>query len=212
MRMHKDEIEVDEFLVRHLLSTQLPHLSNHPLTKVVPWGTDNAVWRLGDDLLVRLPRIHWASGQVNLEATWLPRLAAFLPVAIPEPIAIGSPDGAYPWHWGVYRWLPGDAAGPSTINDPIKFAIDLAEVVRALGTIPTDSAPEATNRARPLQAYNDETLLTIEWVKNLIDAEAARAVWETALAAPPHKGAPVWVQGDLEGNCLVQAGRLSGIV
>ena len=94
----------------------------------------------------------------------------------------------------------------------MRFAIDLAEVVRALGAIPTHGAPEATNRARPLQAYNDETLLTIERVKDLIDAEAAREVWEAALAAKPHMDAPVWVQGDLEGNCLVHDGRLSGIV
>jgi aminoglycoside phosphotransferase (APT) family kinase protein len=178
MRMHLDELEIDERLVRHLLSTQLPHLADQRLTKVEPWGTDNAVWRLGEDFVVRLPRIHWASGQVDFENTWLPHLASFLPVAVPDPIALGLPDDRYPWRWGVYQWLPGDAAGPSTIDDPNRFAIDLADVVRALGRIPTDGAPEASNRARPLQAYNKEALAIIQWVKNLIDADAARAVWE----------------------------------
>jgi aminoglycoside phosphotransferase (APT) family kinase protein len=210
--MHQDEVDVEEPLVHHLLSTQLPDLANRPLTKVEPWGTDNAVWRLGEDLVVRLPRIHWASGQVDLETAWLPRLASFLPVALPEPVAVGHPDHRYPWRWGVYRWLPGDAAGPSTIDDPIRFAIDLAEVVRALGAIPTHGAPAARNRARPVQAYNEETLLIIDSVKNLIDADAARSVWEAALAAAPHQGSPVWVQGDLEGNCIVRDGHLSGIV
>jgi aminoglycoside phosphotransferase (APT) family kinase protein len=81
--MHEDEIEVDEKLVRALVNSQMPALAHLPLVVVEPWGTDNAIWRLGADLVVRLPRIHWAAGQVELEAQWLPRLAPHLPVAIP---------------------------------------------------------------------------------------------------------------------------------
>lgn len=143
---------------------------------------------------------------------WLPRLAPLLPVSIPEPIAIGEPDDQYPWRWGVFRWLTGVPAGPATIMDPMAFALDLAKVVRSLNEIPTDGAPAATNRARPIAAYNDITLLMIDHVRNLIDADAARQVWEAAMQARPHEGASVWVQGDLEGNCIVQSGRLSGIV
>jgi aminoglycoside phosphotransferase (APT) family kinase protein len=210
--MHADEVVIDEPLVRHLISTQMPELSGLPLERVEPWGTDNAVWRLGEDLVVRLPRIHWAAGQVDLEARWLPRLAPFLPVSIPEPIATGKPDESYPWRWGVFRWLPGVPAGPATITDPTAFALDIADVVRSLSEIPTRGAPAATNRARPIAAYNDITLLMIENVSDLIDADAARQVWECAMEARPHEGAPVWVQGDLEGNCIVQGGLLSGIV
>jgi aminoglycoside phosphotransferase (APT) family kinase protein len=212
MRMHRDEIEINEPLVRHLLSTQMPAFKGEPLVKVEPWGTDNAVWRLGDDLVVRLPRIHWAVDQIELENTWLPKLAPLLPVAIPEPVAVGEPDETYPWRWGVYRWVPGVGAGPSTIGDPMTFALELAEVLRSVACVPTDGAPRAKNRARPIQSYNEETLLMIDHVSELIDAREARSVWEAALAAPPHKGAPVWVQGDLEGNCITSEGRLSGIV
>jgi aminoglycoside phosphotransferase (APT) family kinase protein len=212
MRMHADEVEIDEPLVRQLIATQMPDFGGLPLEVVEPWGTDNAVWRLGKDLVVRLPRIHWATGQVELETTWLPRLAPLLPVALPEPIATGEPDDTYPWRWGVFRWLPGMAAGPTTITDPFGFALDLAEVVRSLGRVPTDGAPPATNRARPIGAYNDITLLMIDHVRDLIDAGAARRLWKAAMDAEPHQGAPVWVQGDLEGNCIVQEGQLSGIV
>jgi aminoglycoside phosphotransferase (APT) family kinase protein len=90
--------------------------------------------------------------------------------------------------------------------------LELADVVSSLSEIPTDGAPIATNRARPLAEYNDITLLMIDHVSNLIDADAARQVWEAAMEARPHEGAPVWVQGDLEGNCIVQGSRLSGIV
>lgn len=212
MRMHRDEIDIDEALVRHLLSTQMPALNGGLLAKVEPWGTDNAVWRLGEDLAVRLPRIHWAVEQVDLENLWLPKIAPLLPVAIPEPVAIGEPDEKYPWRWGVYRWVPGVGAGPSTIVDPVTFALELAEVVESLARVPTEGAPPAKNRARPVQVYSEETLLMIEQVSALIDAKSARQVWDAALAAPPHQGTPVWVQGDLEGNCITNEGRLSGVV
>jgi aminoglycoside phosphotransferase (APT) family kinase protein len=211
-RMHKEEVEVDEALVRHLVATQFPALGDRQLTRVEPWGTDNAIWRLGPDLVVRLPRIHWATQQVEREATWLPRLAPYLPVAVPEPMAIGEPDGGYPYQWAVHRWLPGQAARLSLMEDPVRFALGLADVVRALQTVPTDGAPPAVNRARPLQEYNDAALGSIAFAGTLIDAERARTVWDEALAAPADPGPPVWVHGDIEGNCLVSGGRLSGIV
>ena len=211
-RMHDDEVEVDEALVRRLLAAQMPDLADRPLTKVEPWGTDNAIWRLGDDLVVRLPRIHWATGQIEREATWLPRLAPHLPVAVPEPVAIGEPGSGYPYRWAVHRWIPGEGAALDRVDDPIRFAVDLAEVVRKLQALPTAGAPSAANRARPLQEYDEATRWAIDRASHLIDAAAAVAVWEEALAAPPHQDPPVWVQGDLEGNCLVQQGRLCGIV
>jgi aminoglycoside phosphotransferase (APT) family kinase protein len=210
--MHDDELEVNEELVRGLLTTQMPDLADLALTKVEPWGTDNAIWRLGDDLVVRLPRIHWAAGQAEFEAEWLPRLAPYLPVPIPEPIAIGEPDRSYPYRWAVHRWVPGVGAAMDRFDDPASFARDLADVVRALHTVPIHGAPRASNRARPLADYDTATRWGIERASHLIDADAATAVWEQALAAPPYDGPAVWVQGDLEGNCLVSDGRLSGIV
>ncbi len=211
-RMHDEEIEVDEAVVRHLLSDQFPDLARGQLTKIEPWGTDNAIWRLGTDLVVRLPRIHWATAQVEREATWLPRLGPYPPVDVPEPIATGEPGVGYPYQWAVHRWLPGDGASLSGMDDPIQFALDLAEVVRALHTVPTDGAPSAFNRARPLLDYNDSALRAIAYAGDLIDAPRARSGWEAALAAPPHRGAPVGVHGDSEGNCLLTRGHLSGIV
>ena len=211
-RMHDEEVEIDEALVRHLVDTQFPALADRPLTVVEPWGTDNAIWRLGPDLVVRFPRIHWATAQVEREATWLPRLAPYLPVAVPKPVAIGAPGGGYPYRWALHRWLPGAAATMARMDDPVRFARRLAAVVRALQTVPTDGAPVARNRARPLEAYNDVALGSIAYASPLIDAGQARAVWEAALAAPAYRGPPVWVHGDIEGNCLVDGGRLSGIV
>lgn len=210
--MHDDEVEVDEVLVRRLLKAQLPALAERPLRVVEPWGTDHAIWRLGDDLVVRLPRIHWAVGQVDLETTWLPRLAPHLPVAVPEPVAVGSLGEGYPYRWAVHRWLPGVAAAPELIRDPVAFATELARAVDALWAVPAAGAPPARNRARPLVEYDQDTRRAIDGARDLTDAAAALAVWEASLAAAPHAGPPVWVHGDLEGNCLVTGGRLSGLV
>jgi aminoglycoside phosphotransferase (APT) family kinase protein len=212
VRMHDHEVDVDDELVQRLLAAQMPELAGLPLTLVEPWGTDNAIWRVGDDLVVRLPRIESATGQVELEAHWLPRLAPSLPVAVPEPVAIGAPGEGYPFPWAVHRWIPGDGAALDRIDDPVAFALDLAAVVSSLQACPADGAPPAVNRARPLQEYDESTRRAIAAAAHLVDAAAATTIWEDALAAPPHEGAPVWVHGDLEGNCLVRAGRLCGLV
>lgn len=211
-RMHEEEVDVDEALVRRLLAQQMPNFANQPLSMVEPWGTDNAIWRLGPDLVVRLPRIHWAAGQIEREALWLPRLATHLPVAVPEPVAIGEPADGYPYRWAVHRWIPGEGAALDRVDDAVTFALDLAAVVGSLQAVPTDGAPTARNRARPLHDYDESTRRAIEGASHLIDAAAALAVWEQALAAPPCDRPPIWVQGDLEGNCLVRNGRLCGVV
>lgn len=211
-RMHADEVAIDESLVRRLLARQMPHLAELPLRTVEPWGTDHAIWRLGEELVLRFPRIHWAVAQAELEATWLPRLAPHLPVAVPEPVAIGEPDEGYPYRWAVHRWLPGSGATLERMHDPETFAGDLALVVRSLQTLPTEDAPPAKNRACPLCDYDDSTRQAIARARHLIDASAATAIWEQALAAPVHDAPPVWVHGDLEGNCLLNDGHLSGLL
>lgn len=212
MRMHADEVPVDESLVRRLLDAQFPDLADRALAIVEPWGTDNAIWRLGDELVVRLPRIGWAAGQVDKEAEWLPRLAPHLTVSLPTPIAVGEPTDEYPHRWAIHRWLPGRPAGPREITDPSAFASDLARTVTELRSIPAEGAPTAHNRARPLADYDESTRRAIDSARALVDADVALSIWEEGLAAAPHAGPPVWVHGDLEGNCLVVDGQLSGLV
>ena len=212
MRMHADEVEVDEGLVARLLASQMPGLAALPLTRVEPWGTDNAIWRLGDELVVRLPRIRWAVAQIERDHLWLPRLAPHLPVAVPKPVAVGVAEHDFPHPWAVHRWLPGVGAALELMDDDLDFARDLAAAVRALQAVPSTGAPAATNRARPLADYDRPTRRAIRSAAHLVDADAALAVWDEALDAAPHPGPPVWVHGDLEGNCLLVDGRLGGLV
>lgn len=210
--MHADEVPIDEALVRRLLHDQVPDLADLPLVVLAPWGTDHAIWRVGSELVVRLPRIGWAADQPEREARTTPVLAPHLPVAIPETVALGEPAHGYPFRWSVQRRLDGEGADLGATFDPARLAIDLAEVVAALWRIPVDGAPAPRNRARPVAEYDESARRAIAGARELVDADAALALWEDALAAPPHRGGPRWVQGDLEGNCLVADGRLSGIV
>ncbi len=210
--MHEHEAEIDEGLVRRLLAAQMPGLTALQLVIVEPWGTDNAVWRLGDDLVVRLPRIDGARGQVDKEAQWLPLIAPHLSVEVPQPVAVGEPAFGYPYRWAVHRWIDGESARPERMHEPVEFARDLARAVRELQAMPIDGAPPPRHRARPLAHYDTPTRRAIEGAAHLIDADAALAVWEDALAAPPYDGPAIWVHADLEGNCLLRDGRLCGIV
>jgi len=210
--MHDDEVVVGEQLVRELLQAQLPEHAGASLAIVEPWGTDHAVWRLGSELVVRLPRIRWAAGQIEREAGFLPELAAWVPFAVPEVVAIGAPGAGFPYRWAVHRWLPGASAGPDTVRDPMALVEDIARLVRALWCVPTSFAPSARGRARPLRALDDEVREAIGRADGLVDRSGALSVWEAAVEAPPHEGLPVWVHGDLEGNLLVRDGRVCGVL
>lgn len=212
LRMHHDEVDVDQRLVERLLRDQFPAFHGLPLTIVEPWGTDHAVWRLGDECVVRLPRIDWARRQPEQDARWLPELAPNLPVTIPTPVAVGAPGHGYPFHWAIHRWVPGSLATASRIDDAVAFAEALAAVVVALRDVPTVDGPPARGRARPLAEYDESTRDAIERCRQIIDVGAALEVWDDAVSAPPWDGPSCWVQGDLDGNCLVEGGRLCGIV
>jgi aminoglycoside phosphotransferase (APT) family kinase protein len=213
--MHADELHTDATLVRRLLAAQFPQWADLPIERVRSSGTDNALYRLGDDMLVRLPRIHWAVGGVDKDFRWLPRLAQLLPVSIPVPLAKGEPAEGYPWTWGVYPWLDGENPPLDGIADADSLTSDVASFVNALHGVDLAGGPPA-RRGRPLAAVQDEearaALAELRSLR-LIDVEEATDAWEEALEVPPWAGPPVWVHGDLlSGNLLLQAGRLTGVI
>jgi aminoglycoside phosphotransferase (APT) family kinase protein len=216
-KMHSDEVDTDVSLVGRLLAGQFPQWADLPLKPVRSAGTDNALYRLGEDLVVRLPRIHWATGQVEKEQRWLPRLAPHLPLAIPVPLAMGMPAEGYPWHWSVYRWLKGETASIERIADLRQAATDLARFTAALQRIdPTGGPPPGphnSHRGEPLAMRDAQTRAAIASLRGVLDADAVTAAWEAALEAPAWQGPPVWIHGDLQaGNLLVRQGRLSAVI
>ncbi|CAA9272259.1 MAG: putative phosphotransferase, partial [uncultured Blastococcus sp.] len=145
--MHEGEIATDPALVRRLLSSQFPDWAELPATLVSSFGTDHDIYRLGEHLAVRLPRIDWATEQAPKEAEWLPRLAPHLPLAVPTPLALGRPEHGYPFPWAVHEWLPGENA-TGGLHDLDQAAVDLARFITALGSVATDGAPPRRPGAR----------------------------------------------------------------
>lgn len=220
--MHADEIETSVGLVRSLLQSQYPQWADLPLKRIASAGTDNVIYRLGDTLSVRLPRIHWAIDQIDKEHEWLPKLAPHLPLIIPNQLAIGEPDYGYPYRWGVYEWLGGKNSAESPPTDLNQAACDLAQFLIALRQIDTADAPRAQDvniRGMPLYLRDDQTrsaisaIASIPQMSGMIDTKVATEIWETALAQPEPTEPAVWLHGDLLcGNVLVQDGRVSAVI
>ena len=152
--MHADEVVIDDATVRRLIDAQHPQRAGLPLRRLPPTGTDNQLFRLGDDLLVRRPRIHWAAESALQEHAWLPRLAPHLPVAVPAPVALGEPGEGYPWHWTVVPWIEGANPTPATF-DPDEWAVAVGSFVKACRSVPGVDGPVKTEgRGSPLPALD----------------------------------------------------------
>lgn len=213
-RMHPDEVDTDVALVRRLLAGQFPQWADLPIRLVESYGTDHDIYRLGDHLSARIPRIGWATGQAAKEAEWLPKLAPHLPLAVPVQLAMGRPAEGYPFAWSVYEWLPGENAN-GTIHDLQQAAVDLAAFIRALRRIDTTGAFRRPRggRGSPLVENDEHVRQAIAELGDRIDGAAALRSWEESLDAPAWDGPEVWVHGDLlPGNLLVIGGRISAVI
>ncbi|MFD5321811.1 GNAT family N-acetyltransferase [Streptomyces sp. NPDC127098] len=213
-RMHADEITTDPQLVRRLLAGQFPEWADLPVLQVESYGTDHDIYRVGDRLSVRLPRIGWAESQAAREAEWLPRLAPHLPLAVPGPLGLGRPAEGYPFAWSVHEWLPGENAN-GTLHDLESAAVDLAGFVRALRRVDTSGAHPRPRGARgaPLAELDASVRRAVTDLGDRIDGPATLRSWAESLAAPAWTDDGVWVHGDLlPGNLLVVDGRLSAVI
>ncbi len=135
LKLHDDEADVDEALVRRLLDAQAPSWADLPLRLVEPAGTDNVMVRLGEDLVVRLPRTGSAAEGLDKEQRVVPLLAPHLTAAVPAPVLSGVPQDDYPWPWSISPWLPGRPPSPGSADTAL--ASQLAEFVVALRGVST---------------------------------------------------------------------------
>lgn len=208
---------IDRELVSNLLSGQFPQWAGLAPIPVPSAGTDNALFRLGETLVVRLPKIGWAAGQPGKEHHWLPRLASALPLAIPDPLALGEPACGYPCPWTVCRWLPGETLSPHNLADAPQTARTLAAFVIALQRADAAGGPASGrqnhNRGVALACLDGRVRAALNALEGRIDVARAARVWDLALRAPPWTGEPVWLHGDLHGqNLLAVDGRLSAVI
>ena len=215
-KMHEIEVDTDPSLVERLLAAQFPHWAALPIEPVESAGTEHAIYRLGDDMAVRLPRLDSAVAKVEKEQHWLPRLGPLLPLAIPVPLAKGRPGEGFPWHWSVYRWIAGEHATLDQLADPVRAAVTLAEFLTALQRIDTSGGPLVVDqrlRGVPLAMRDGFTRRSIASLSDGIDTEAATALWDASLGVSEWNRAPVWFHGDvLSGNLLFARGDLCAVI
>ncbi|MCZ0971577.1 aminoglycoside phosphotransferase family protein [Streptomyces albulus] len=215
-QMHPDMHPVEDDLVRRLIAGQFPQWAGLAVERLPSGGTVNAMYRLGDDMVVRLPLVKGGADDVSRECTWLPRLAPRLPTPVPEVLGVGRAAEGYPWPWSVYRWLAGEHPEAGALSAPALLAEDLAAFVAAMRSVTLPGAPQA-HRGGPIALLDEETRSAIEALRGVpqegVDCDAATAMWEDALRAPDWDGPPVWLHADLmPGNVLVDGGRLTSVI
>jgi aminoglycoside phosphotransferase (APT) family kinase protein len=218
--MHADERPLDVPFVRRLLAGQFPALSGLALSPVASPGSDNAMYRLGDELVVRLPR--WrpseaAGVRLEKECRWLPWLAPRLPLPIPAVVGVGEPADGYPFRWAVISWLQGEPARLEAVGDQERAAGDLARFLTCLQAVDPSGGPAPgphnAFRGVPLAERDESTREAIRRVGPMVEEAPILAAWEDAVTAPEWNGAPRWIHGDLDPrNVLVRGGRVSAVV
>jgi aminoglycoside phosphotransferase (APT) family kinase protein len=216
-RMHEHEVPVDEAVVRSLLRGQLPDLADLPVERFPSGGTENAVFRLGDELALRLPLHEGAVRGLVKEIRWLPTLRPLIHLEVPEVRATGVATDDYPFPWAVVRWLDGADAMSAPIASAEEAADTLARLCSDLWSVDPAAVPspgtEGFERGQHL-AHRDQSFReAIRECEGLLDVQTLTRIWDEALAAPHWPGPPRWVHTDLiPPNLLVRDGRLVGVL
>ncbi|HET7486714.1 MAG TPA: aminoglycoside phosphotransferase family protein [Acidimicrobiales bacterium] len=198
--------------MRALLEQQHPDLAGLPLTEAAT-GWDNALWRLGDDLAVRLPHRQEAVALILQEQRWLPALAPRLPLPVPVPVRVGRPGAGYPWPWSVVPWFEGTPGDRAALADPAGAAGQLARFLRALHTEAPAGAPHNPYRDVLLAERGERLEERLAGLGDEVDGAGVRRVFEWAATAPARAGPRVWIHGDLHpANVVVRDGALAAVV
>lgn len=206
------EVDVTVELVRALLADQHPDLADLPL-RLVANGWDNVALRLGDGLVVRLPRRELAAPLVLHEQRWLPELASSLPLPIPAPVRVGHPSAAYPWAWSIVPWFAGRSALTDPPFDPSAAARALGGFLAALHRPAPADAPPNPYRGIPLADRDELTRAWIDQLPDHLDVPRVRECWGAHVALPPWEGPPLWLHGDLHPhNVVVHEGRVAAVI
>jgi aminoglycoside phosphotransferase (APT) family kinase protein len=206
------EITIDVGLVQRLLLEQHPDLVHLPVVQVAE-GWDNVVFRLGDQLAIRLPRRSGTAALIENEQRWLPALAPRLPLPVPAPVRTGRAGSGFPWRWSIVRWFPGTASFTAPPFDPRAAALTLGGFLRALHQPAPADAPRSPWRSVPLDARTARLHQHLDQLHDTVNRERILAVWDRLVVTPRWSGPPTWIHGDLHpGNLLIHDNALSAVI
>lgn len=212
LKLHENEAHIDENLVKKLLSNQFPKFANLPLRLIFPQGTDNVMYQLGNDMIVRMPRIDSAANSLMKEKRWLPTLASRLPINIPNVIGVGNPDEIYPYPWIVGNFIEGKHLSNENKLDLNQAAIDLGNFVLSMQRVSTKDAPFCS-RGKPLSTRDKDIREAIALIEDIYDIKLLTEIWEYFLQLPNWSKNPTWIHGDLHAdNLLAENRKITAIV
>ncbi len=205
------EVHITTHVVKQLLLEQYPDLADLPLMAMGE-GWDNVMYRLGEHLIIRLPRRQIAAQLMINEQKWLSYFAPKLPLAIPAPIRKGQPTHFYPWHWSVIPFVEGQTANIDVphLNQSIVFA----KFLKTLHQVAPLDAPINSYRGISIKVRAKDVeprLLSLKHKTNLI-TPTLKKIWSRALKAPEAED-NLWVHGDLHPkNILVNNGKIVSVI
>lgn len=206
------EVHVSAELVRRLLAGQHPDLARLPV-EFLAHGWDNELFRVGDELVARMPRRELGARIIAHEQRWLPKLAPLLPLPVPYPERIGHSALGYPYSWSVVRYLPGSPAADTVSLDLPAAAAAIGGFLGALHVPAPPDAPVNPVRGRPLATRASAFAANLGLLDGAVDQDELLRSFQAALAAPVYDGPPVWLHGDLHpANILVAGGRVTGVI
>lgn len=217
MTMHPEQLSISAETVRRLVAHQFPGWAALPIRGLDGPGTVNALFRIGDRLTARFPlqRIDVAEARrwLAAEAEAAAELHGRTRFATPEPVALGEPGPGFPLPWAVQTWVPGTTADHDDPSGSIAFALDLAELIAAVRSIPTRGRTYGgAGRGGDLRDHDAWMAECFARSEGLLDVPRLRRLWAEVRDLP--RTAPdVMSHADLTpGNVLVADGRLVGVI
>lgn len=218
VKMHLDQVDVSAEIVTRLVADQFPGWSDLPVRPVASGGTVNALFRVGEEVILRLPLRPSADPTMRESlrreqdnARWLADVVSF---EVPRPLGLGRPGDGYDGWWAAYDWIPGRPAELHRIGDQIGVANDLARFVHEVRAVGTDGRRwDGYSRGGPLARLDDKVRKAFADSAGLLDVAPVAETWDRCLAVDPHTGDDVWLHADLmPGNLLVRDGRLAAVI
>lgn len=202
------EISIDRDLLTRLLREQHPDLAGLRLRPLAE-GWDNFIYRLGHDLLMRLPRRRLSAGLILHEQQYLPLLAKRLPLPTPVPVRCGRPGAGFPWHWSLVPWLPGTTADLDPLQD--SSAEVLANCLATLHRL-AEKAPLNPVRGVPLASRAEAANKYLQSLPGAVLTQEITAIWQAGRRAGKCEQ-KFWLHGDLHPrNILARDGHIAGIL